>query len=124
MYMQNCQAAMAGTGDTVGLLLSIDEGSLTVFLNGVRIGRFTGVVSNCRLKTPLHWMTTLEEEGDAVRISNLTGQHLDHLLDVERELLVVLGDEGGRSTCSSPPLWDFTEVSFGLVQTVGSSVHL
>eukprot|EP01046_Picozoa_sp_COSAG06_P078711 COSAG06_NODE_26274_length_618_cov_0.759152_3_plen_28_part_01 len=28
--MQNFQAAMAGTGDTVGLLLSIDEGSLTV----------------------------------------------------------------------------------------------
>ena len=114
MHMQNCQAAVAGTGDTVGLLLSIDEGSLTVFLNGARIGRFTGVVSNCRLKTPLHWMTTLEEEGDAVRISNLTGQHLDHLLDAERERLVVLGDEGHVA----PPLWDFTEVSFGLVQTV------
>ena len=108
-YAQNFQAVVAGVGDTIGLLVNIDEGSLTVFLNKSRIVRFADLFSQCsRPKLPLRWTTTLEEEGDAVRISNLTGRHLDVLLDAERELLVL--DEGDRP--SSPPLWDFQEVRF------------
>ena len=101
--MQNYQAIAATTGDTVGLLLNFEQNSLTTFLNNTRIGC---VALETSLVGPLHWMVTLQEEGDAVRISNLTGQQLDDLLDAEQRAVEQ------QQPLAITTLWDFRKVCF------------
>ena len=58
-----------GRGDTVGLLLDVEGGSLTAFKNGARLGV---VVPNERVPSlgpgPFHWAVDLCSKGDSVRI--------------------------------------------------------
>jgi hypothetical protein len=58
-----------GRGDTVGLLLDVEGGSLTAFKNGARLGV---VVQNERVPSrgpgPFHWADDLVCRGDSVRI--------------------------------------------------------
>ena len=58
-----------GRGDTVGLLLDVEGGSLTAFKNGARLGV---VVPNERVPSlgpgPFHWAVDLRGNGDSVRI--------------------------------------------------------
>ena len=58
-----------GRGDTVGLLLDVEGGSLTAFKNGARLGV---VVPNERVASlgpgPFHWAVDLDSTGDSVRI--------------------------------------------------------
>ena len=61
--------ARYGRGDTVGLLLDVEGGSLTAFKNGARLGV---VVPNERVPSlgpgPFHWAVDLNCGGDSVRI--------------------------------------------------------
>lgn len=57
----------AAEGDRVGMLVDLDTGSLTVFLNRVKLG--TMVPSE--LEGPLLWMAELSTAGDAVRIERI-----------------------------------------------------
>ena len=56
-------------GDTVGLLLDVEGGSLTAFKNGARLGV---VVPNESVPSlgpgPFHWAVDLSFKGDSVRI--------------------------------------------------------
>eukprot|EP01046_Picozoa_sp_COSAG06_P026324 COSAG06_NODE_2260_length_7213_cov_19.735732_7_plen_202_part_00 len=58
-----------GRGDTVGLLLDVEGGSLTAFKNGARLGV---VVPNGCVPSlgpgPFHWAVHLGDTGDSVRI--------------------------------------------------------
>ena len=58
-----------GRGDTVGLLLDVEGGSLTAFKNGARLGV---VVPNWGVPSlgpgPFHWAVDLVSKGDSVRI--------------------------------------------------------
>ena len=54
-------------GDRVGMLVDLDKGSLTVYLNQVKLG--TMVPSG--LEGPLLWMSELSTAGDAVRIARI-----------------------------------------------------
>ena len=58
-----------GRGDTVGLLLDVEGGSLTAFKNGARLGV---VVPNERVPSlgpgPFHWAVDLYGKGSSVRI--------------------------------------------------------
>ena len=58
-----------GRGDTVGLLLDVEGGSLTAFKNGARLGV---VVPNKRVPSlgpgPFHWAVDLDGNGASVRI--------------------------------------------------------
>ena len=61
--------ATYGRGDTVGLLLDVEGGSLTAFKNGARLGV---VVPNERVPSlgpgPFHWAVDLGGTGTSVRI--------------------------------------------------------
>ena len=61
--------AWYGPGDTVGLLLDVEGGSLTAFKNGARLGV---VVPNERVPSlgpgPFQWAVDLLDKGDSVRI--------------------------------------------------------
>ena len=57
----------AAEGDRVGMLVDLGTGSLTVFLNRVKLG--TMVASG--LEGPLLWMTELSTAGDSVRIERI-----------------------------------------------------
>jgi hypothetical protein len=55
-----------GEGDTVGMLLDLDRGSMTVYKNGTLLG----VMRSEGLRGPLCWAVVAEFRGEAVRISN------------------------------------------------------
>ena len=57
----------AAEGDRVGMLVDLGTGSLTVFLNRVKLG--TMVPSG--LRGPLLWMAELSTAGDAVRVERI-----------------------------------------------------
>ena len=61
--------ATYGRGDTVGLLLDVEGGSLTAFKNGARLGV---VVPNESVPSlgpgPFHWAVDLRDKGHSVRI--------------------------------------------------------
>jgi hypothetical protein len=52
-------------GDTVGMLVDLDKGTLSVFLNGKHIG----FMVKAGITGPLMWMTELNTPGDAVKVS-------------------------------------------------------
>ena len=54
-------------GDRVGMLVDLGTGSLTVFLNQVKLG----VMVPSGLEGPLLWMAELSTAGDAVRIDRI-----------------------------------------------------
>ena len=62
-------AASYRRGDTVGLLLDVEGGTLTAFKNGARLGV---VVPNEKVPSlgagPFHWAVDLLGKGDSVRI--------------------------------------------------------
>ena len=58
-----------GRGDTVGLLLDVEGGSLTAFKNGARLGVMVPNESVPSLGPgPFHWAVDLYLKGDSVRI--------------------------------------------------------
>ena len=65
-------------GDTVGLLLDFNRGSLTVYLNDDRLS-----VMASGLSGPLCWMATLYTEAEAVRISGVDADRLTNLVDTD-----------------------------------------
>jgi hypothetical protein len=58
----------AVSGDKIGFVLDCDEGSLTMFLNSVRLG----VLAHFEPGTRLRWISELYFGGDCVRISSST----------------------------------------------------
>ena len=53
-------------GDRIGMLLDLDQGSMTVWKNGVQLG----VVVSEGLSGPLCWAASMLYEGDSVRIGS------------------------------------------------------
>jgi hypothetical protein len=57
----------AAEGDRIGMLVDLKVGSLTVFLNQVKLGTMVAT----GLEGPLCWMAELSTTGDAVRIAKV-----------------------------------------------------
>ena len=53
-------------GDRVGMLLDLDQGSMTVWKNGIKLG----VMQAEGLSAPLCWAVSMDVPGDSARIES------------------------------------------------------
>ena len=73
---QGRQAA-SEQGDRIGMLLDLDQGSMTVWKNDVRLGAVAEGLSG-----PLCWAVSLYPEGDSARIESAPLPQDEHAPDV------------------------------------------